>query len=100
MTEISEPAQLQGYRSMWHTLRIKYQLHVPRSTVARLLREIDPGNLGNTLCRKRTSNENLCDSSKASDLSRSMVTWFFWREKSHIVHVVHVHVPPGLSPFL
>ena len=43
-TEISGPAQLQGYRSMWHTLRLKYQLHVPRSTVARPLREIDRGN--------------------------------------------------------
>ena len=27
---------------MWHTLRIKYNLHVPRVVVARLLREIDP----------------------------------------------------------
>lgn len=40
--ELSGPGQLQEYRSTWHTLRTKYRLHVPRVTVARLLREIDP----------------------------------------------------------
>ena len=40
--ELSGPGRLQGYRSMWHTLRIKYNLHVPRVVVARLLRAIDP----------------------------------------------------------
>ena len=40
--EISGPGRLQGYRSMWHTLRTKYRLHVPRVIVARLLRELDP----------------------------------------------------------
>ncbi|KAK2558002.1 hypothetical protein P5673_019570 [Acropora cervicornis] len=41
--ELSGAGRLQGYRSMWHTLRIKYNQHVPRVVVARLLRrEIDP----------------------------------------------------------
>ena len=34
--------KLRGYRSMWHTLRIKHNLQVPRNTVAKLLRKIDP----------------------------------------------------------
>ena len=33
---------LSGYRKMWHILRINYHMHVPRSLVAKSLREIDP----------------------------------------------------------
>ena len=31
-----------GYRKMWHILRLKHQLRVPRQLVARILRELDP----------------------------------------------------------
>jgi transposase InsO family protein len=33
---------LAGYRKMWHILRIKHHLHVPRKLVATILRELDP----------------------------------------------------------
>ena len=40
--ELSGPGRLQGYRLMWHILRIKCNLHMPRVVVARFLPEIDP----------------------------------------------------------
>ena len=36
------PDSLNGYRTMWNILRIRYHIHVPRRVVASLLREIDP----------------------------------------------------------
>lgn len=33
---------LKGYRAIWHALRIKHHVHVPRSLVTTYLREIDP----------------------------------------------------------
>lgn len=33
---------LSGYRKMWHVLRMKYHIHVPRSLVARVLKDLDP----------------------------------------------------------
>ena len=38
----SSAGNLRGYRSIWHTLRLKYHLQVPRRTVANILHEIDP----------------------------------------------------------
>lgn len=46
--ELSGPGRLQEYRSVWHTLQIKYNLHVPRVVVARLLLEIDPSAQNNS----------------------------------------------------
>lgn len=40
--EADGPGCLQGYRSMWHCLRLKYKIFARRSTVQRLLREMDP----------------------------------------------------------
>ena len=40
--EITGPGRLAGYRSVWHALRLRHQIHVPRSVVARLLKELDP----------------------------------------------------------
>lgn len=31
-----------GYRTMWHILRVRHHIHVPRSFVASFLKEIDP----------------------------------------------------------
>jgi len=36
------PQSRNGYRSMWHVLRLRYHIHAPRHMVASLLREIDP----------------------------------------------------------
>jgi hypothetical protein len=33
---------LSGYRKMWHVLRMKHHIHVPRSLVARVLKDLDP----------------------------------------------------------
>ena len=40
--EIQGAGSLAGYRKMWHILRLKHQLHVPRQLVATILRELDP----------------------------------------------------------
>ena len=33
---------LSGYKKMWHLLKIKYNIHVPRNMVAQILHDIDP----------------------------------------------------------
>ena len=40
--EMQGAGSLAGYRKMWHILRLKHHLHVPRKLVARVLRELDP----------------------------------------------------------
>ena len=41
-TEMSGPGSLAGYRSIWHALRLKHHLHVPRSFVANVMKKMDP----------------------------------------------------------
>ena len=41
--ELDGPGCISGYRGMWHALRIKYKIHVPRKEVERLMRKLDPG---------------------------------------------------------
>ena len=41
--EIQGAGTLAGYRTIWHALRLKYGVHVPRNLVARIVREIYPG---------------------------------------------------------
>ena len=41
LREISGPGQLRGYRAVWHSLRLKHQIHVPRERAANL-RELNP----------------------------------------------------------
>ena len=45
MNELSGPGCQGGYRSMWHTLRLK-NIQVPRHVVAELMREMDPKGCG------------------------------------------------------
>ena len=40
--ESNGPGELRGYRAVWHALRIKHHIHVPRRKVERILREINP----------------------------------------------------------
>ena len=43
MLEISTgPDSLSGYRTMWHVLRLRHNIHVPRRLVESLMREVDP----------------------------------------------------------
>ena len=36
------PDSLNGYITMWHILRIRHHINIPRRLVARILREVDP----------------------------------------------------------
>ena len=36
------PNSLSGYRTMWHVLRLRYKIHVPRRLFESLMREVDP----------------------------------------------------------
>ena len=40
------PVMICGYRSMWHTIRIKHSIFIPRKTVEVLLQQIDPESVG------------------------------------------------------
>ena len=40
--EMDGPGKLAGYRSIWHALRLRHGIHVPRDTVAKIMKEIDP----------------------------------------------------------
>ena len=40
--EIEGAGRLAGYHSIWHALRIRHGVHVPRNLVARIVKEIDP----------------------------------------------------------
>ena len=40
--EIEGAGRLAGYRSIWHALRIRHGVPVPRNLVARIVKEIDP----------------------------------------------------------
>ena len=42
LREVSGPGQLRGYRAVWHSLRLKHHIHVPRERVGNLLRELNP----------------------------------------------------------
>ena len=35
--ETNGPGELRGYRAMWHALRIKHHIHVPRREVKRIM---------------------------------------------------------------
>ena len=40
--EIRGSGESQGYRAVWHSLRLVHQIHVPRHLVATILKEVDP----------------------------------------------------------
>ena len=40
--EMNGPGSLSGYRSIWHALRLRHHIHVPRNLVATIMAEIDP----------------------------------------------------------
>ena len=52
--EIQGPSSLLGYRGMWkwNKLRTSYNLTVPRDTIMRILRELDPGASAHRKARK------------------------------------------------
>ena len=40
--EMEGAGSLAGYRYVWHSLRLRYHVNVPRSVVASYMKEIDP----------------------------------------------------------
>ena len=52
--EIQGAGRLTGYRSIWHALRLRHQVHVPRNLVARLLKQIDPDGVEERKSRRLT----------------------------------------------
>ena len=40
--EMNGPGSLSGYRSIWHALRLRHHIHIPRDLVAAIMAEIDP----------------------------------------------------------
>lgn len=43
MEELSAgPDRLNGYRTMWHILRLRHHISVPRQLVASIMKEVDP----------------------------------------------------------
>ena len=56
------PDSLSGYRTMWHVLRLRHRINVPRRLVESLLREVDPRGVEHRKSRClqcRTRNINL-----------------------------------------
>ena len=52
--EIRGAGRLAGYRNIWHALRIRHGVHVPRSLVAQVLKEIDPAGVDFRRSRRLT----------------------------------------------
>lgn len=63
------PDSLNGYRTMWHILRPRYQIHVPRRIVESILRTVDPLGVQE---RKRTSFRRRCFVSPGPNFSWHM----------------------------
>eukprot|EP00794_Sanderia_malayensis_P006400 gene6400-7134_t len=43
--EMTSPGMLAGYRTIWHALRLRHQIHIPRHFVAAIMKDIDPDGL-------------------------------------------------------
>ena len=39
--EMNDAGRLSGYQSIWHTLRLKHEMHVPCQLVARLMKGVE-----------------------------------------------------------
>lgn len=57
--EIQGAGRLAGYRSIWHALRLRHQVHVPRNLVARLVKQIDPDGVEERKSRRLTRRKYL-----------------------------------------
>lgn len=42
LEEMKGPGSLSGYRSIWHALRLRHHIHIPRKMVAEIMKEVDP----------------------------------------------------------
>jgi hypothetical protein len=52
--EVEGAGRLAGYRNIWHALRLRHHVHVPRSLVARLMKKIDPDGVQDRRARRLT----------------------------------------------
>ena len=52
LKEMDGAGRLSGYRSIWHALRLRHHIHVLRSLVAAIMKEIDPNNVEERKARR------------------------------------------------
>ena len=52
LKEMDGAGRLSGYRSIWHALRLRHHIHVPRSLVAAIMKEIDPNGVEERKARR------------------------------------------------
>lgn len=52
--EIQGAGELAGYRYIWHALRLRHRMHVPRSLVCKIMKEIDPKGVEERVARRLT----------------------------------------------
>ena len=50
--EMQAAGELSGYRSIWHALRLRHHIHVPRNLVAEIMKEIDPSGVEERRARR------------------------------------------------
>ena len=52
LKEMDGAGKLSGYRSIWHALRLRHHIHVPRNIVAEIMKEIDPNGVEERKARR------------------------------------------------
>jgi len=52
--EMQGAGELAGYRYIWHALRLRHHMHVPRSLVRKIMKEIDPKGVEERVARRLT----------------------------------------------
>ena len=50
--EMQGAGSLAGYRYIWHVLQLRHHIHVPRSLVSSLMKEIDPNGVQDRMARR------------------------------------------------
>ena len=50
--KLEGPGKLAGYKNIWHALRIRHGIYVPRNFVAQIMKEIDPDGVSERKSRR------------------------------------------------
>ena len=50
--EMQGAGKLAGYRYIWHALRLRHHMHVPRRLVRKIMKEIDPEGVEERVARR------------------------------------------------
>eukprot|EP00794_Sanderia_malayensis_P002880 gene2880-3331_t len=71
--EMTGPGMLAGYRTIWHALRLRHQIHIPRHFVAGIMKDIDPDGVeqsGKRKLKRRTYSWHIHGAEKTELLLR------------------------------